>query len=249
VRDLGKSFFGVLAVLVVAMGSASAACSNSNLNGTYGFTVRNSVNPLASIGTFTADGAGNITSGQVTQSNNGADSSVTFSGTYTIRNDCTGTISTTDSSSNLRNYFAVLSGAQKGSVALLENDPSGLIASGDAHAQGVGVCGLTGKTEALAARLSGVAGTAIETIVGRFATDGNGTVTAGVVASSLGSTYYKPSRVSGTYTVNSSCSGTLQISFGGKTYNFVYLPVDADKQFVLLETDANTTVAGTLATD
>lgn len=247
-RAFGKIGLGIVAVLIAATGTASASCSNSNLDGTYGFTVRNAINPLASIGTFTADGAGNITSGQVTQSNNGTISSVTFSGTYTIKNDCTGTISTTDSSSNPRNYFAVLSGTKKESVALLENTASGLIASGDARALGVGVCGLTGgKPRSFAAHLTGFAGTAGEAIVGKFATDGNGSVTSGVVALGLGSTFYKTNHVSGTYTVNSNCAGTLQTSFGGTTYNFDYVAVGADNQFILIETDANTTVAGALA--
>lgn len=246
-RAFGKIGLGIVAVLIAATGSASASCSNSSLDGTYGFSARESSTPLASIGTFTADGAGNITSGQVTQSNNGTISSVTFSGTYTISNDCTGTITTTDSLSSLRKYFVVVSGAKKGTVALIEHNPSGLIASGDAHAQGVGVCGLTGKPQAYALHLTGFAGSAGEAIVGKFVFAGNGNITYGVAALGLGSTYSSPSHVSGTYTVNSNCAGTIQISFGGATYNFDYVAIDADKQFILLETDANTTVAGALA--
>jgi hypothetical protein len=245
-RELGKIGFGVLMFLAVATGSASASCSASNLDGTYGFSVRDSSHPLANVGTFTADGAGNITSGQITQSNNGAFSSVTFSGTYAIRSDCTGSITTTDSVSNSRNYFVVLGGAKNGAVSLLEN-ASGVIASGDARAQGVGVCGLTGKAHAFTVRLTGLAGANGEDIIGRFTTDGNGNITLGVAALGLGSTFTKPSRISGTYTANSNCAGTLQMSFGGATYNFDFTPVDADRQFILIETDANTIVAGTLA--
>ncbi len=248
-RDLGKIGFGILVSLIVATGSASAACSNSNLNGPFGFSLRAVSSPVINVGTFTADGAGNISSGQLTQSINGVISSVTFSGTYAVKNDCTGTITTTDSVSNARDFFVVLSGPNKNAVTLLENDP-GLTASGVARAQGVGVCSLTGgKTQAFSARLDGLVGSAPETIVGKFATNGSGAVAVGTAVLDLGGTYHKPSPVTGTYTSNSNCSGTMQITFGGTTYNFNYTAVDAVRQLILIETDSNTTTGGTLSVE
>jgi hypothetical protein len=45
------------------------------------------------MGVFTLDGQGNLQSGVATSSLNGAVAGETFSGTYTVNADCTGTIS------------------------------------------------------------------------------------------------------------------------------------------------------------
>jgi hypothetical protein len=221
------------------------------LDGAYGFAVGGTSNPsgnaLATVGLFTADGAGNIGFGKVTQSNAGAITTATFTGTYSINTDCTGTVTTTDSASNTRHYFVVLSGAKKDTLDMVGTD-AGLTASGGAHQQGVGVCGPTGKAAGFAEHVEGLAGTIPEAVVGKVGTDGNGNITFGVAVLDLDGTPSKPiHHLSGTYTANSDCIGTAQIAFGGATYNFSYVSVDAGKQYPTIETDANTTVADTLA--
>jgi hypothetical protein len=249
-RGLGKIGLGILMFLAIATGTASATCSNSNVNGAYGFAVRGvsdpSGNPLATVGLFTADGTGNVGFGKVTQSNTGAVTTATFTGTYNISADCIGTLTTTDSNSITRHYFVVLSGMKADVVDLTETD-AGLTMSGAAHPQGVGICGLTGKRTPFAEHVTGVAGAVPEAIAGRVGTDGNGNITFGFAVSNLGGANHKLSKVSGTYTANSDCTGSVQTTFGGATYNFNYVSVDGGRQYLMIETDANTTVAGTLA--
>jgi hypothetical protein len=251
-RDLGKIGFGVLMFMIVATGSASAAgCGNGSLDGSYGFNVRGVDNasgtPMATVGLFTADGSGNITLGQFTQSNDGTLSTATLTGTYSIGSSCTGTLTTTDSNSVVRHYFVVLSGIKRAALKIVDTD-NGLTLSGDARAQGVGICGFTGKGSAYAENLSGFVGSVPEAIVGRVGTNGSGTISFGFNARALGGVV-NTNPISGSYTVNSNCTGTAQIVFGIKSYNFTYVAVDAGKQYILLETDANTTVAGALTTE
>lgn len=248
-RDLGKIGLGILMFFVVATGSASAACSNSNANGIYGYTVRGFSgpnSPVASVGLFTADGAGHITAGKSTASYSGSTQTATFTGTYSIAADCTGTVTTTDSNSNTNHYFVALAGTKLTAIDLVGAD-TGLTVSGNAQPQGVGVCGLTGKDAAFAERLNGYAGSVIETLAGKVTTDGKGNITNGYLAASADGKTFKPSHATGTYTANSDCTGTAQVTYRNATTNYNYVTVDAGRQYLVIETDAHTTVAGALS--
>lgn len=76
---------------------AAPRCSNANLTGGYGFNVSgiaaNGVQ-YSLVGRFVADGKGGVT-GTSTQSVNGAISRPTFTATYTVNADCTGTTNIT----------------------------------------------------------------------------------------------------------------------------------------------------------
>ena len=92
-----------IAAAVLALGMAPAAkaqnrgCSNGIMKGTFAFTATGSVTspptrvgPFAEIGTQTFDGTGGTT-GSATFSSNGNIFQVTWTGTYTVNPDCTGT--------------------------------------------------------------------------------------------------------------------------------------------------------------
>jgi len=96
---------GVALVALLCSGAVSRAhaqsddqqsdftCTLQTLAGTYGFTgtgTKPGVGPVASVGTFTFDGAGNV-SNHFTQSNNGVITlQISRTGTYTVATDCTG---------------------------------------------------------------------------------------------------------------------------------------------------------------
>jgi len=87
-----------LTVLMVAASVPGAAasgphCSSKTAIGSWGFTSTGSIpviGPVAAVGIFTADGSGNL-SGSQTRSLAGAIADETFTGTYTVNSDCTGT--------------------------------------------------------------------------------------------------------------------------------------------------------------
>jgi hypothetical protein len=67
-------------------------CSNANLSGGYGFIVNGSTprsGPYSYVGRFVADGKGSVTGGGA-QAVNGVISRPKFTGTYTVKADCTG---------------------------------------------------------------------------------------------------------------------------------------------------------------
>jgi hypothetical protein len=74
--------------------AADSACSLARAAGTYGFSTSGTVvgvGTRVSAGIFTLDASGNLTNGKATSSLNGAIAAETFSATYTVKSDCTGT--------------------------------------------------------------------------------------------------------------------------------------------------------------
>jgi len=84
-----------LSLVAASDALASGGCSNKTLSGNYGATIIGNVSglPLAELDLVSADGKGNFTSGSGTLSFNGSISTFTFTGTYTINSDCSGSAS------------------------------------------------------------------------------------------------------------------------------------------------------------
>lgn len=85
-------------MVVLAMASSAQAsnqpCSNATLSGDYGATLTGTVNslPFAALDLVTADGNGNIT-GTGTIVSNGTVIPTSFTATYTVNSDCSGSFS------------------------------------------------------------------------------------------------------------------------------------------------------------
>ncbi len=92
-RTLAIVFFAALA-LGMAPSAQAQECSLASAAGKWGFTTNGTVvgvGPRASQGILTLDAAGNLLDGKATSSLNGSVTHETFSGTYTVNPDCTGT--------------------------------------------------------------------------------------------------------------------------------------------------------------
>jgi len=66
------------------------------------------VGPRTAVGIFTLDGAGNLTNGVATSSLNGEIFDETYSGSYTVNSNCTGTINVTIYSSGTELFVVTL---------------------------------------------------------------------------------------------------------------------------------------------
>jgi hypothetical protein len=72
-------------------------------------------------------------------------------------------------------------------------------------------------------------------------------VISGHVGGSEGDTTLTFAPVTGTYSVNSDCTGTATITPKGQSaLNFSFVVVDCGKEMLAVETDADTVVSGTL---
>lgn len=103
-HKVARGFFATLfAIGIVASMAATAqadehACSLARAAGKWSFTDNGTVigvGPRTAVGVFTLDGNGNVVDASATSSLNGSTAVETFSGTYTVNADCTGTVKVT----------------------------------------------------------------------------------------------------------------------------------------------------------
>ena len=89
------AFAAALATSAAASDHAAGRCSLARAAGKYSFTDNGTVvgvGPRTAVGTLTLDGQGNVLNGVATSSLNGSVASETFSGSYTVNADCSGSI-------------------------------------------------------------------------------------------------------------------------------------------------------------
>jgi hypothetical protein len=243
-----RKMFGwaVMALSAFAVAEpAAAACTNASFSGIYGVLASGSTSTgIFGAGVFQidSDGSGGLT-GTGTQSANGTIQTLTVTGTYSIAGDCTGAATFVDQTSAVSHYNIVLDNANA-EFELIRTD-TGYTESGEGYAQGVAVCGLSGKTKSFAKHVDGheiaTPDTAVS-VVGRLTLDGKGNATATDTFSESGA--ISSHKLTGTYTANSNCTGSAQITYKSKTYNFVSVAVSAGKKLLVLETDTGTVMSG-----
>ena|SRR2546423_7336692 len=114
---IGFAAFAIIAGVAEARAD-SPKCDNSTLNDPYGFTLTgwripapdtNTRSARAGVGRMVFDGRGNL-SGAETKSHDGLIVPLTFTGTYQVYTDCTGTahVVTSDPDENARNFSFVI---------------------------------------------------------------------------------------------------------------------------------------------
>jgi hypothetical protein len=232
-----KCFVVLVFATLVAVGSASATCSKATVTGVWGYLVGTAV------GQFTTDGNGHITAGSQTVSQNGTIVTQTYTGTYSVANNCTGSLTLNFTGGGTATANIVLDQMNKG--AQIIDTTSGLNASGLGAAEGTVTCGLTGKKATYAALLGGKypgTGTKVDYVV-QVILDGHGEV-SGSGTFDVGGTITPWTSISGEYTESSNCTGTIQIIAGTSTLNFNFVVVAAGKEIFMIETDSGTAVGG-----
>jgi hypothetical protein len=226
----------LLFAVTSAVSTASAACTNANLTGVWGYQVGTAV------GQFTADGSGNLTGSQ-TVNQNGTIVNQTYTGTYSVAKNCTGNITVNVTGGGTGHVNFVLDTGKKGAQIILTDTGT---AEGVSLVRGAATCGLTGKKETFAAELLGkINGTDPIAYVAQVILDGKGKVSGSGTFDVNGAFVMAP--ITGTYKENSDCTATMQITPSGfSTLNFSLVVVNARKEILLLDTDANAAVAGNM---
>jgi hypothetical protein len=237
----------VFAIMMVASPGAHAVCSNASVKGVYGVIstgLNGSGLPASSVDQITADGLGNIT-GKSTKSIDGTIVTFTFTGVYKIAANCTGkaTYSNQDNSTEHDNIF--LNNGNKGAF-LIQTD-SNHVQSSIAAAEGLATCTDLGVKHTYSLEAAGiVSGVGQVAVAGQLKLNGTGSIT-GTETLSLNGTIHSAVAVTGTYQINSDCTGSATVTPSGmSTMHMNLLIVNAGKELMLIETDANTIVAGTL---
>jgi hypothetical protein len=237
-------------------GQTNTGVNNAELNGNYAFTfsghsgsgVYSSV--FAAVGRFMADGAGNLTNGELDSNGvgpGGVQIAQSFTGTYVIGADHRGVMTLNIGGGGARLAFAMMA---NGNAEFIEFD-----AAGGSGTIGSGTMEKVDTTAYNTARITGdyafgVAGldhlNNRAAIVGRFTSNGAGTLTNAAGDVNAYGTPYSMSFTAANYTVSDTTAGrgTMSIAFlfGGAraNLNFVFYIVSSGKLF-LMERDAVTT--------
>jgi len=205
---------------------------------------------FAAVGRFTADGAGNLTNGELDTNGVGVGSTLTaqsFTGTYSIGADQRGVMTFTGPGGSLKFAFAMLA---SGNAHIIEFDAtggSGTIGSGTvekADASAYSTARITGDYAFGAAGFDNAKNRAA--IEGRFTSNGTGTLSNAAGDVNAYGTDYPMIFSAANYAVSNTASGRgtmhFTFTFGGApgSLNFAVYVVNAGKVFAM-ENDAVTT--------
>ncbi|HLZ11847.1 MAG TPA: hypothetical protein VKP58_04615 [Candidatus Acidoferrum sp.] len=252
----GKLVFVLGFALVVAT-SPTRAQNNSELQGNYAFSFTgmttgdgSASTPFGAVGRFTADGAGNLTNGELDSNGLGVSLggvekavALAFTGTYSIGADHRGVMNLNIPGGGTL-AFAMLS---NGNAKFVEVDASGnhgTVGSGtmekvDSSAYNTGK--ITGD---YAFGVSGLDQSNNRTaLVGRFSANGSGLLTNGAADENMSGRFSTMNLFAGTYIVTDTTTGrgalNLAPVIGGslQNLNFVFYVVKSSKVF-MMESDA-----------
>jgi len=230
----------------LALSSAAwANCSNAPLSGTYGFlhggTASDGTPTSAAVSQLTFHATTGTFTGETTASHDGVIVTAHLTGTYTVTSNCTGT-----------GYPA------GGSPFSFVVTPTGflalhLFAEGFAVKRGSATCtnaGLEGSfgfetTGVFLAAVSAPAVAFIGELKFTVDTSGEGVISGHVAASEDGK-FHGFEEATGSYSVDANCRGTATITPKGSALNFSFVVVDGGNEMLVVETDADTVVSGTL---
>ncbi len=233
---------------------AQTGVNNAELNGGYAFTFsghsgNGTVSSVFSaVGRFTADGAGNLSNGELDSNTvGGGGAAQTFAGTYSIGADHRGVMTLNFSGSSAKLAFAMVA---NGNAKLIEFDASGgsgTIGSGSiekADTTAYSTARITGDYAFGASGFDNVNNRAA--IEGRFSSNGTGALTSAAGDVNAYGTDYPLTFTAANYAVTTAATGRgamhLAFTFGGTpdSMNFVFYVVNSGKLFVM-ESDTVTT--------
>lgn len=237
-----------------AHGQTNTGVNNAALNGNYAFSFSGISgngtisSAFGAVGRFTADGAGNVTSGEMdTNTVGGGAAAQAFTGTYSIGADNRGVMTLSISGGSARLAFAMLA---NGNAQFIEFDASGgagTIGSGTMEkvdTAAYSTASITGDYAFGAAGFDNANNRAA--VEGRFTSNGTGALTSAAGDLNGYGTDYPMTFTAATYAVSNTATGrgTMHIAFtfGGTpaSLNFVFYVVNSGKLFVM-ESDPVTT--------
>jgi hypothetical protein len=229
--------------------------NNAELNGNYAFTFNgltgnaNASAVFAAVGRFTADGAGNVTNGELDTNGVGPGSQLTaiaFTGTYAIGADNRG-VMTLNIPGGAKLAFAMMA---NGNAQFIEID-----AAGGTGTIGSGTMEKVDTTAYSTARITGdyaFGATGFDNannraaIAGRFTSNGTGTLANVAGDVNAYGTDYSMNFTAANYTVSNTATGrgtmNLAFTFGGTpdSLNFVFYIVNPGKLFVMVNDPVTT---------
>lgn len=234
-----------LAVFALCFGAWGQSCSNSSLTGAYGIGALGadaSGNSVALAGLLTADGNGNLKGTQTESVNGTISANVPISGTYSISSNCNGTAKLTPKGGATQHYNITVA-SQGTRFFTLETD-TGSVLSLYGRSTEVASCPTNSSGTFGFTASGGIVSVGYFAGSGQITLDGAGHV-SGVESSSVAGKINSNIPFTGTYTLNSNCTGKAAFKPKGGTAVHVSFELVRQMQSVFfVETDADSIIAG-----
>ena len=251
-HKLSVLLFLLFALLLVPTAQGQAGMNDAKLNGDYAFSFSGlsgngtTSSAFGAVGRFTADGAGNLTNGELVTNGvgAGATSAQSFTGSYSIGADNRGAMTLNFSGSSAKLAFAMLANGNAQFIEFDASGRSGTIGSGTmekADTTAYSTARITGDYAFGAAGFDN--GNNRAAIEGRFTSNGTGALINPAGDLNGYGTDYPMTFTAANYAVSNTATGRgtmhLAFTFGGApgALNFVFYIVNAGKLFVM-ESDA-----------
>jgi hypothetical protein len=215
----------------------------TTLNGNFAFLLSGTASggPIATAGSFLADGSGNITSGVLDENVNGTPAlALTFqpsgsnAGTYTLGSNGRGTATFTTSGRKYTLVFYVETVGTNTTAVFQETD-SGIASDGLFTSQQGPPYTEASIVGNYALETSGFSGAAMQASIGQFGANGSGTVSSGELDTNTGGTTFTAPGglpVSGTYTAPAA-TGRALLTLNSGSPNYVVYVVSPTQTFLL----------------
>ena len=241
-----SQLFVAVVLGLVTSALPSNACSNTTIQGSWGFllTGANSNKLAAVVGQIIADGKGGLSGSETISSNGVISSNVALTGSYSITTACTGTATITPSGFPAAKYNLTV--VSTGKQIEMVDTATGSTEFGYALARGTSTC-----TDAAIKGTFGFLGGGFNSslvpkaFAGQVKLDGAGNLTGTETASSGGAVGSGP--ISGTYSVNSDCTGSVSVSFKTKKFTSNFVIVNGDKSALEISTESGDITTTTVA--
>ena len=210
------------------------------LSGNFAFLLAGSApgGPIATAGSFIADGNGNLTSGELDENVNAAPATAlafqpsgTSAGTYTLASNGRGTATfvTTGRTYSLVFYVGPVG---TNTTAVFQETDSGITSDGNFTVQESGPFTLASIAGNYAIETSGVSGGTLQSSTGQFGTNGAGLVTTGNIDTNTGGALTAGQIVTGAYTAPAA-SGRATLALDSNTPNYAAYVVSPTQVYLL----------------
>lgn len=218
----------------------NATFNTSAMSGSYVFLLAGSESsgPIATAGSFVADGNGNLTSGVLDENLNGTPAvdlsflpSGSSAGSYTVASNGRGTATFTTSG---RTYTFVFYLGPMGTstTAVFQETDAGIASDGNFTLQQTAAFALASVQGNYAIETSGASGATSQVSTGQFGANGTGAITAGNMDTNTGGTLAPGQPVTGSYTAPAT-NGRATLTLNSSTPNFAAYVISPTQVYIL----------------
>jgi hypothetical protein len=221
----------------------AASCSNASIKGLYGLLITgydSSGQYQMGVGQIKSNGAGRFTGIETVSDDGVIYDNQALTGTYSVTSNCTGSGTIINVKHGTQSHYNLVVDPLGKQVEAAGTDSEHGTASGYALALGTATCSTAAAAGNYGFHGGGyLVGQGELAFDGQFVLDGTGKL-SGIETRSVDGTIISAAPITGTYSVASTCRGTISYKFNGSTVTLNIVMVNGGKSFFTIETDTNT---------